>query len=273
MEKILIVDDEKEIRQLIKDFLAAENFESDFAVNGSEAVSKVLSTLNENNKVKNFNLILLDIMMPELNGIEAAKEIRKISSVPIIFLTSKSEDMDKIIGLEIGADDYITKPFNPMELIARIRAVIRRSKISENAQKKESAMLNMQTQKEENKNPGKIIIKTKEALGNKAKTVLEKRKKGSTVEIDENAFKVFLDSNEIKLTNKEFKLLAYLAKNKNILISREKLLEQVWEFEFAGFSRTVDVHVKELRKKIGDSGGIFIETIWGAGYRLNSENN
>ena len=237
MEKILIVDDDEEIRKLIGDFLTKENFEVESAKNGKLALDSI------SKEKKDFQLIVLDIMLPDISGIELCKEIRKISTIPIIMLTARSEDIDKIIGLEVGADDYLTKPFNPKELIARIKAILRRTYSNKNSSLKCDEII-------------KIAFRTsKNELVN--------------LEINPKARRINRDSVEVKLTNKEYNILIYLITNKNIVISREKLLENIWGFDYMGETRTIDVHVKELRKKIGDSGGILIETIWSVGYRLN----
>ena len=275
MKKILIVDDEAEIRDLIKDFLMKENFETESACNGREALEKLTGRQND------FDLVLLDIMMPEIDGTEMVKILRKSSNIPVIFLTSKNDEIDKILGLEIGADDYITKPFNPREMIARVKTVLKRTYYEkpDNENKKEnegSLRIKIGTgfdDKELSFGPGvksnkkdggiiKIACKYTSTLG-KQKTL--------NLEINTESYRIFVNGKEAKLTNKEYQLLLYLIHNKNIVISREKILENVWEYDFAGETRTVDVHIKELRKKIGDSGGKFIETIWAIGYRLNYE--
>jgi len=237
MDKILIVDDDEEIRKLISDFLIRDNFEVESAKNGKLALDSI------SKEKKHFQLIVLDVMLPDISGIELCKEIRKISTIPIIMLTARSEDIDKIIGLEVGADDYLTKPFNPKELIARIKAILRRTYSNSNSGLKSDEII-------------KIAFRTsKNELVN--------------LEINPEARRINRNSIEVKLTNKEYNILIYLFNNKNIVISREKLLENIWGFEYIGESRTIDVHVKELRKKIGDTGGILIETIWSVGYRLN----
>lgn len=274
MKKILVVDDEIEIRQLIKDFLARENFKADLASGGKEALDK----LSANPEA--FELVILDIMMPEIDGIEVLKILRKTSNIPVIFLSSKNEEIDKILGLELGADDYITKPFNPREMIARIKAVLRRSKAEELVLKdKEESYLKefsaseipdekLVSQVNELKSRishGRIIRITYNSA-----SVLGKLKT-STLEINTDSRRIFVNGKEIRLTNKQYQLLLYLITNKNIVISREKILENVWGYDFTGETRTIDVHIKELRKKIGDSKGKLIETIWATGYRLNYE--
>jgi len=309
MKKILIVDDEVEIRDLIKDFLDKNNFETETASNGKEALEKLSLQYN------NISLVILDIMMPEIDGMEVIKQIRKTSNIPVIFLTSKNEEIDKVLGLEIGADDYITKPFNPREMVARIKAVLRRSEQSskinqinqsqnqEEAPSLQELSLNLQknngntinTNNYNYSNPSninniksdfkninnfsnaeninnidtnklnlnkiiKIYFNSTNALG---------RKRLSSLEINPQAYRVFINNKEAKFTHKQYQLLLYLIQNKNIVLSREKILEAVWGFDFSGETRTVDVHIKELRKKIGDIHGELIETIWAIGYRFN----
>jgi len=309
MKKILIVDDEVEIRDLIKDFLDKNNFETETASNGKEALEKLSLQYN------NISLVILDIMMPEIDGMEVIKQIRKTSNIPVIFLTSKNEEIDKVLGLEIGADDYITKPFNPREMVARIKAVLRRSEQSskinqinqsqnqEEAPSLQELSLNLQknngntinTNNYNYSNPSninniksdfkninnfsnaeninnidtnklnlnkiiKIYFNSTNALG---------RKRLSSLEINPQAYRVFINNKEAKFTHKQYQLLLYLIQNKNIVLSRENILEAVWGFDFSGETRTVDVHIKELRKKIGDIHGELIETIWAIGYRFN----
>ena len=274
MKKILIVDDEEEIRCLIRDFLVKENFEADQASNGEEAIGKL------SEKDSTFDLIILDIMMPGVDGLEVIKIIRKTSNIPVIFLTSKNEEIDKVLGLEIGADDYITKPFNPREMVARIKAVLRRTEV----QKKNMGLnLNETASPKEFENKVRLSGEYFSDLENhnisiknnkvfkiffNSSSVLVK-KKISCLEINSESYRVFINSREIKLTNKQFQLLLYFIENKNIVISREKILEAVWGYDFSGGSRTIDVHIKEIRKRIGDFRGELIETIWAIGYRLN----
>jgi two-component system, OmpR family, response regulator ResD len=265
MKKILIVDDEEEIRCLIRDFLVKDNFEAYQASNGMEAFDKL------SEKDNTFDLIILDIMMPGMDGFEVIKTIRKTSSIPVIFLTSKNEEIDKVLGLEIGADDYITKPFNPREMIARIKAVLRRTEVQKE---------NMGINQDENASPGREYFPDsknhKTNIENKkifkiyfnSSSVLAK-KKISCLEINSESYRVLINSREVKLTNKQFQLLLYFIENKNIVISREKILEAVWGYDFSGGSRTIDVHIKELRKRIGDFNGELIETLWAIGYRFN----
>lgn len=270
MEKILVIDDDEEIRKLIKDFLQKENFEVDTAKNGSTAIDMV------SHNPKTYQLAVLDIMLPDISGVDVCKQIRRFSNIPIIMLTAKSEDIDKIVGLEVGADDYLTKPFNPKELVARIKAILRRSSILET--ELEKFQENLKTA------GGKIQVFFKiseQHKRNSLKDLTEKLKqtvlrtgqenlqKIKNIEINSGSRRVFADGEEIRLTNKEYRILIYFIENKDMVINREKLLENIWGFDFIGESRTIDVHVKELRKKIGDFNGNLIETIWSVGYRFN----
>lgn len=224
--KILITDDEERIRDIIKEYLAFEGFEYDEASDGVEAVNKV--------KTEKFDLILLDIMMPKVDGFTALREIRKFSSVPVIMLSARGEEYDKLFGFEMGVDDYITKPFSPKEVVARIKAVIKRSG------------------GEEEKKDTKII-------------------KIQGLEIDEESRKVTVDGVVASLTPKEFDILLYMAKNKGVVMSREKILEKIWGYEYFGDDRTVDTHIKMLRNSIGPYRNL-IQTVWTIGYKLEEVN-
>lgn len=275
MKKILVVDDEKEIRELIRDFLVKENFEAVMASNGREALEKLSKPDND------FDLVLLDIMMGEIDGLEVIKILRKTSSIPVIFLTSKNEEIDKVLGLEIGADDYITKPFNPREMVARIKAVLRRTSLekqnADNLKEKKDSILFRTGLNIDDKTFSAVIDQKSESQRDKIIKITYNsasalgKKKISILEINTESYRVFINGKEAKLTNKQYQLLLYLIKNKNIVISRERILEAVWGYDYAGETRTIDVHIKELRKKIGDSKGELIETIWAIGYRLNYE--
>lgn len=275
MKKILVVDDEKEIRELIRDFLVKENFEAVMASNGREALEKLSKPDND------FDLVLLDIMMGEIDGLEVIKILRKTSSIPVIFLTSKNEEIDKVLGLEIGADDYITKPFNPREMVARIKAVLRRTSLekqnADNLKEKKDSILFRTGLNIDDKTFSAVIDQKSESQRDKIIKITYNsasalgKKKTSILEINTESYRVFINDKEAKLTNKQYQLLLYLIKNKNIVISRERILEAVWGYDYAGETRTIDVHIKELRKKIGDSKGELIETIWAIGYRLNYE--
>ena len=221
---ILVVDDEKNIRDLLKYNLENEGYNVIEANDGKEALEKVKT---------NIDLVILDLMLPEIDGLNVCKRIRnddKLGSLPIIMLTAKSEDIDRIIGLELGADDYITKPFNTRELIARVKALLRRISMSNNNKKEESKVINLND----------IIINVKN-------------------------YTIKKNGEEIAVTPKEFDLLVYLITNDDEVFSRDKLLKEIWGYEFSGDTRTVDVHVRRLRKKIGEN---YIKTVRGVGYKF-----
>ena len=222
--RVLVVDDEKLIVKGIRFSLEQDGYEVTCAYDGEEAVQYAKQT--------EFDIILLDLMLPKLSGLEVCQQIREFSSVPIIMLTAKGEDMDKILGLEYGADDYITKPFNILEVKARIKAILRRSKrpADEKAQ-----------------------TKTVEIAG---------------LRMDCDSRRVYVNGNEINLTAKEFDVLELLVFNPNKVYSRENLLNIVWGYEYPGDVRTVDVHVRRLREKVesNPSEPKFIHTKWGIGY-------
>lgn len=226
-ETILIVDDDTEIRKLIAIYLENEGFETIQLANGEEAVQLLQSI--------DVDLILLDVMMPKMNGIEACIKIREKKTTPIIFLSAKSEDLDKIQGLISGADDYITKPFNPLELIARVKSQIRRStKYNESVEQ----------------NRRNIQI---EDLNINLETRL-----------------VYVHGNEVRLTPKEFDILALLAKNQGMVMSVEKIYEMVWRDDFLKSDNTVMVHITKIREKIEDNPKkpSYIKTVWGVGYKI-----
>ncbi|CAG7586864.1 response regulator [Peptoniphilus senegalensis] len=228
-EKILVVDDESAISDIIKFNFEKEGYFIDTADNGKSAIELA----SENN----YDLILLDIMMPKLNGFEALREIRKSSDVPVIMLTAREDEVDKVLGLELGADDYVVKPFSMRELLARVKAVLRR--------------FDSQEKKEEDT---KIL-------------------KAMDLEIDLNKYQVKKDGESIELTLREFELLKYLASHPGVVFSREELLEEVWEYEYYGDIRTVDVTVRRLREKIEDENKDFkyIKTKRGVGYLFASD--
>ena len=223
-KKILVVDDEKLIVKGIRFSLEQDGMEVDCAYDGEEALEAA-----KNNE---YDVVLLDVMLPKLNGFEVCQQIREFSSMPIIMLTAKGDDMDKILGLEYGADDYITKPFNILEVKARIKAIMRRS--SKKGTKAESD--------------------TKLTFGE--------------LKLEPESKRVFIDSMEINLTAKEFDLLEHLAKNSEKVYSRENLLKTIWGYDYPGDVRTVDVHVRRLREKIeaNPSEPKYIHTKWGVGY-------
>ena len=220
--QILIVDDEKMIVKGIKFSLEHDGIEADVAYDGEPALEMI--------KSKEYDLVILDVMLPKLDGLQVCQMAREFSDVPIIMLTAKSEDMDKILGLEYGADDYMTKPFNVVELKARVKAILRRTR------------------------------SVKEKKGN----MLEIR--GLRIDFDSRT--VFVEGKEVNLTAKEFDLLELLARNVGKVYSREKLLDIVWGYDYPGDVRTVDVHVRRLREKIepNSSEPTFIQTKWGVGY-------
>jgi DNA-binding response OmpR family regulator len=223
MPRILIVDDEPNIVELARLYLEKEGYTVQGVGRGEDALTQL----------KRFNpdLLVLDLMLPDMDGFEICRRVRASSDTPILMLTARREDVDKILGLEIGADDYFTKPFNPRELVARVKAILRRYKV-----------------------------------GFKPESVIEVGR----LRISPARQEVSLDGEPLKLRKKEFTLLSTLAQNSGIVLSREKLLELVWGFDFYGETRTVDVHVNHLRDKIKGS-GVLIETIRGTGYKLKTE--
>lgn len=225
--RILFCDDDKNICELARLYLEKEGYEVILAKDGKQAVL----LFNE----KNPDLIILDIMMPEMDGYETCKEIRKTSQIPIIFLTAKSDTFDKVLGLELGADDYMVKPFDIKELFARIKAVLRRSEI--NAEK----------------SPSKSIISY------------------DNLSINIENFELMIDGVQIEMPPKELNLLYYLASNPNKVFTRDQLLSSVWGYDYFGDSRTVDVHIKRIREKIdGKSDKWNLKTVWGIGYKFEA---
>lgn len=223
MPKILIVDDEKMIRNVVREYAEFEGYETVEAEDGMEAVE--LCRKND------YDIIVMDIMMPRLDGYSAVKEIRKTKQIPVIMLSARGEEYDKLFGFEIGIDDYVVKPFSPKELLARIKAVLKRGSSAD-----------------ENK--------------------MEKIK-FEGLEINITGREVTIDGKAVQLTPKEYDLLFYLVKNKNIALSREKLLEEVWGYDFYGDDRTVDTHIKMLRSSLGDYRK-FIVTLRGMGYKFDA---
>ena len=228
MPKILIVDDELNIRELVKKYATFENYESDTATNGLEAIEMC--------KINQYDLIIMDIMMPELDGFSAVKEIKKINDIPVIMLSARSEEYDKLYGFDLGIDDYVTKPFSPRELMMRVNAIMNRFHVK-NKKTESLDVWNYQTLK-----------------------------------IDFSAHIVYIDGDRVELTPKEYELLVYLTKNANIAITREQLLEKVWGYDYYGDDRTLDTHMKSLRKKLGSYADNII-TIRRVGYRFETENN
>ena len=223
--KILVVDDEVKMREVIKIFLQKEGFIVDEAGDGNEALNKFDSS--------DYSLILLDVMMPMIDGWTVCRKIRKESGVPIIMLTARSEEYDKLFGFELGVDDYIIKPFSPKEVVARVKAVLKRS---DNGNKND-----------EDKN---IEI-------------------GKDIKINLLTQQVFIKDKEIRFTPKEFELLSFLAQNPERVYSREQLLNNIWGYDFYGDLRTVDTHIKQLREKLGTCRK-HIHTVWGTGYKLKA---
>ena len=218
--KILVVDDESRMRKLVKDFLTKKGFTVIEAGDGEEAVDKFF-------EVKDIALIILDVMMPKMDGWQVCREIRESSKVPIIMLTARSEERDELQGFELGVDEYISKPFSPKILVARVNAILRRT------------------------------------LGSSGGDVVE----AGGIVIDKAAHIVKIDGEPVELSYKEFELLAYFVENQGIALSREKILNNVWNYDYFGDARTIDTHVKKLRSKLGDKGE-YIRTIWGMGYKF-----
>ncbi len=221
--KVLMVDDESRMRKLVSDFLTRKGYQVIEAGDGEEAIDKFYED-------KNISLVILDVMMPKMNGWDTCRQIRKNSNVPIIMLTAKSDEASELNGFDCGADEYISKPFSPKILTARVDALIRRSYSIDS-----SEMIDV----------GGIVI-------NKAAHIVK------------------INDEEIELSFKEFELLTYFVDNKGIALSREKILNNVWNYDYFGDARTIDTHVKKLRKKLGDKGD-YIKTIWGMGYKFEVE--
>lgn len=221
--KILVVDDESRMRKLVKDFLTRKNFQVLEAGNGEEAMDIFY-------REKDINLIILDVMMPKMDGWEVCREIRKTSKVPIIMLTARSDERDELLGFELGVDEYISKPFSPKILVARVEAILRRTGQS---------------------NPEDVI-----SCGG--------------IVIDKAAHIASVDGKLMELSFKEFELLTYFLENEGIALSREKILNSVWNYDYFGDARTIDTHVKKLRSKMGDKGE-YIKTVWGMGYKFEVE--
>lgn len=219
-QNILVIDDDKNIREVVKLYLRKEGYEVTEAADGAIGVDLFFG--------KQYDLVILDIMMPVQDGIETIKQIRAKSNVPVIMLTAKGETFDKVLALELGADDYIVKPFDPKELVARVKAVIRRS-----------------TQDEKT-------------------DILEY----PNLKIDIQNYQVIYEGKELQMPPKEIELLHFLASRPNKVFTRDQLLEQVWGFEYFGDSRTVDVHIKRLREKFKDGEPWQIKTVWGVGYKF-----
>ena len=222
--KILVVDDEPRMRKLVKDFLSAKGYEVLEAADGEEAVERFMAD-------REIALLILDVMMPKMDGWEVVKAVRQYSRVPIIMLTARGEERDELLGFKLGVDEYISKPFSPKILVARVEALLRRSMPGAGQQEILSA--------------GGIVL-------------------------DKTAHEVKIDGNPVELSFKEFELLAYFMENQGIALSREKILNNVWNYDYFGDARTIDTHVKKLRAKMGEKGGL-IRTIWGMGYKFEPD--
>ena len=218
--KILVVDDESRMRKLVKDFLTKKNFQVLEAGDGEEAMDIFYEE-------KDIALIILDVMMPKMDGWQVCREIRAYSKVPIIMLTAKSDERDELQGFDLGVDEYITKPFSPKILVARVEAILRRSNLLTNED----------------------IISA------------------GGIELNKAAHEVLIDGKSVELSYKEFELLAYFMSNQGVALSRERILNNVWNYDYFGDARTIDTHVKKLRSKLGAKGE-YIKTIWGMGYKF-----
>lgn len=230
---ILVVDDEERIRRLLKMYLEREDFIIEEAENGQEALELALK--------KDFDLILLDIMMPEMDGIDVCQELRKEKNTPVIMLTAKGEEANRVQGFEVGADDYIVKPFSPREVVLRVKAILRRATAADYNQ-----------------------------MDAQAKNVLV----FPHLTIDHDAHRVTANDQEVNLTPKEYELLCFLAKSPDKVFNREQLLKEVWQYEFFGDLRTVDTHVKRLREKLSNvskEAAKMIVTVWGVGYKFEAD--
>lgn len=220
--KILVVDDESRMRKLVRDFLVKAGYDVVEAGDGEEALNIFFAQ-------KDIALIVLDVMMPKLDGWQVCREVREYSKVPIIMLTARGDESDELQGFQLGVDEYLSKPFSPKILVARIGAILRRT----------------------------------------GRTSEEQLLSFGGIEIDRAAHRVMIDGREIELSYKEFELLAYFLENQGIALSREKILNNVWNYDYFGDARTIDTHVKKLRSKMGEKGDM-IKTIWGMGYKLEA---
>ena len=221
--KILVVDDESRMRKLVRDFLVKKDFDVVEAEDGAKAIDIFFA-------MKDIALVILDVMMPKMDGWQVCREIRAYSQVPIIMLTAKGDERDELLGFELGVDEYISKPFSPKILVARVEAILRRTS------------------------------------GFSADDIL----RAGGIEINKAAHEVTIDGKNVELSYKEFELLTYFMENQGIALSREKILNSVWNYDYFGDARTIDTHVKKLRSKLGDRGD-YIKTIWGMGYKFEVE--
>ncbi len=218
--KVLVVDDESRMRKLVRDFLVKKDFIVLEAEDGAQAVDIFFST-------KDISLIILDVMMPKMDGWQVCREIRELSDVPIIMLTAKSDERDELLGFDLGVDEYISKPFSPKILVARVEAILRRSNLL---------------------NDDSIIT-------------------AGEITLNKSAHEVTVEGKPVELSFKEFELLNYFMDNQGLALSREKILNSVWNYDYFGDARTIDTHVKKLRSKLGKEGD-YIKTIWGMGYKF-----
>ena len=221
--KVLVVDDESRMRKLVKDFLVKKDFDVIEAGDGEEAIDIFF-------RAKDIALIILDVMMPKMDGWQVCREVRQHSKVPIIMLTAKSDERDELLGFELGVDEYISKPFSPKILVARVEAILRRSN----------------------------AISTEDIMT------------AGTIQLNKAAHQVLVNGGAIELSYREFELLAYFMENQGIALSREKILNSVWNYDYFGDARTIDTHVKKLRSKLGKDAD-YIKTIWGMGYKFEVE--
>ncbi len=221
--KILVVDDEERMRRLVKDFLTKAGYQVLEAADGEEALDYFYEQ-------KDIGLLILDVMMPRMDGWEVCRQVRSSSKVPIIMLTARSDERDELLGFELGVDEYISKPFSPKILVARAEAILRRS------------------------------------MGDEEDLVLQ----AGGIRLDRRAHLVTIEGQPVELSYKEFELLSFFLENKGIALSREKILNSVWNYDYFGDARTIDTHVKKLRSKLGSKGEL-IKTIWGLGYKLSED--
>lgn len=222
--KILVVDDESRMRKLVRDFLVRQDYEVLEAGDGEEALDIFY-------REKDIVLLILDVMMPKMNGWEVCREVRENSKVPIIMLTAKSDESDELMGFDLGVDEYISKPFSPKILVARVEAILRRTN----------------------------------QIGDSSQI-----KKAGLIVLDKTAHEVTIDGKSVELSFKEFELLEYFMDNQGIALSRERILNSVWNYDYFGDARTIDTHVKKLRSKLGKQGE-YIKTVWGMGYKFEVE--
>ncbi|MBQ5446506.1 MAG: response regulator transcription factor [Lachnospiraceae bacterium] len=219
--KILVVDDESRMRKLVNDFLSKHGYKVIEAVDGEDALDKFYTD-------KDISLIILDVMMPKMNGYEVCRQIRKDSKIPIVMLTAKSEENDELMGFDLGVDEYISKPFSPKILVARVDSILRRTNQIGNSE---------------------VIT-------------------AGVIKVDKDAHIVTVNDTAVDLSFKEFELLVYFIENKGIALTREKILNNVWNYDYFGDARTIDTHVKKIRSKLGEAGD-YIKTVWGMGYKFD----